>query len=99
MNVGVQYVFNLGDGDTFTPRLNFAHESHQWATLFDNPNLGDKLSPRNILNAQLAWNRGSWTVTAYATNLTNDQYVAALNTGLDFAGPPRQYGIRVAKTF
>jgi iron complex outermembrane receptor protein len=99
MNLGVQYIFNLGDGDTLTPRLNFAHESHQWATLFDNAAFGDKLAPRNILNAQLAWNRGDWTVTLYATNLTDDQYVAALNSNLDFAGPPRQYGIRLTKAF
>ena len=99
MNLGAQYVFSLGDGDTLTPRLNFAHESAQWATLFENPNYGDRLSARNILHAQLAWARGDWTVTAYATNLTNDQYVGALNTGLDFAGPPRQYGIRLTKTF
>ena len=99
MNLGVQYVFSLGDGDTLTPRLNFAHESHQWATLFDDSALGDKLAPRNILNAQIAWNRGDWTVTLYGTNLTDDQYVAALNTNLDFAGPPRQYGIRLTKAF
>jgi iron complex outermembrane receptor protein len=99
MNVGVQYVFALGSEDTLTPRLNFAHESHQWATLFDDETTGDKLAPRNILNAQLAWSRGTWTVTAYATNLTNDQYVGALNSNLDFAGPPRQYGIRLTKTF
>ncbi len=99
MNLGAQYVFNLGDGDTLTPRVNFAHESHQWATLFDDEATGDKLAPRNILNAQIAWNRSDWTVTLYGTNLTDDQYVSALNSGLDFAGPPRQYGIRLTKTF
>ena len=99
LNLGAQYVFDLGDADTLTPRLNFAHESAQWATLFENASLGDRLAQRNILNAQLAWNRGDWTVTLYGTNLTDDQYVAALNTNLDFAGPPRQFGIRVTKTF
>jgi iron complex outermembrane receptor protein len=41
----------------------------------------------------------SWSLTAYATNLTNQHYVAALNSGLDFAGAPRQYGIKVQKIF
>ena len=52
-----------------------------------------------ILNAQLAWTHGSLTVTAYATNLANQHYVGALNSGLDFAGPPRQYGVKVLKGF
>ena len=51
------------------------------------------------MNAQLAWNHKSWTVTAYGTNLTNQHYVAALNSNLDFAGAPRQYGIKVQKVF
>ena len=41
----------------------------------------------------------SYVVTLYGTNLTNDQYVGALNSNLDFAGPPRQYGIRLLKVF
>jgi iron complex outermembrane receptor protein len=99
LNLGAQYEFNLGGGDTLTPRVNFSHQSAQWATLFENSALGDRLAQRNILNAQLAWNRGDWTVTLYGTNLTDDQYVAALNTNLDFAGPPRQFGIRLTKAF
>ena len=48
------------------------------------------LEDRNILNAQLAWEHGTWTVTGYATNLTNQHYPAALNSNLYFAGAPRQ---------
>jgi iron complex outermembrane receptor protein len=98
-NVGVQYNFNLEGGDVLTPRVNYGYVGPQWATLFENATLGDRLSERNILNAQLAWTHGNYTVTLYGTNLINDQYVAALNSGLDFAGPPRQYGIRIMKTF
>ncbi len=99
LNLGAQYIFNLGGGDTLTPRLNFGHESAQWATLFENPDLGDRLAQRNILNAQLAWTRDDYVVTLYSTNLNDQHYVGALNSGLDFAGPPRQYGIRLTKTF
>lgn len=98
-NVGVQYNFNLEGGDVITPRLNYGYVGPQWATLFENATLGDRLSERNILNAQLAWTHGNYVVTLYGTNLINDQYVAALNSGLDFAGAPRQYGIRIMKTF
>jgi len=98
-NVGVQYNFNLAGGDVLTPRVNYGYVGPQWATLFEDTSLGDRLAARNIVNAQLALTHGDYVVTLYATNLTNDQYVAALNSNLDFAGPPRQYGIRILKTF
>jgi iron complex outermembrane receptor protein len=36
---------------------------------------------------------------AVGSNLTDQHYMAALNSGLRFAGPPRQFGIRVATSF
>lgn len=98
-NIGAQYEINLGDNDKITPRVNYGHIDAQWATLFENKNLGDRLTERNIVNAQLEWRHQSWTVTAYATNLTNQHYAGALNSGLYFAGPPRQYGLKVLKVF
>ena len=98
-NVGAQYDWKLGNGDTITPRLNYGHIAPQWATLFEDSALGDRLEERNIVNAQLGWNHGSWTLTAYATNLTDQHYAGALNSGLYFAGPPRQYGLKLLKIF
>ncbi len=98
-NLSGQYTFQLDDGDTLTPRANFAHESGQWATLFDNPHLGDLLAARNLLGAQLEWKHGDYVFTLYGTNLTDQHYEAALNSGLRFAGFPRQYGIRLMTAF
>jgi len=98
-NVGAEYRFRVGDKDKIIPRLNFGHVGNQWATLFENASLGDRLGDRNILNAQLAWQHGSYTITGYATNLTDQHYAGALNSGLYFAGPPRQYGVKVLKIF
>jgi iron complex outermembrane recepter protein len=98
-NIGAQYVIEIGEGDTLTPRINYGHVSQQWATLFENPARGDRIEERNIINAQLAWSHGEWLATLYGTNLTDQHYVGAINTGLRFAGPPRQYGLRIAKTF
>jgi iron complex outermembrane receptor protein len=98
-NIGGQYEIDLGNGDKITPRANFGHVGDQWATLFQNPARGDRIEARNILNAQLAWQHGTWTVTAYGTNLTDQHYPAALNSGLYFAGPPRQYGVKLLKIF
>jgi iron complex outermembrane recepter protein len=98
-NANVGYDIALGEGLTLTPRVNYGHVAKQWATLFQRPDRGDRIEDRNIVNAQLALAKGTLTVTAYATNLTNQHYPAALNSGLYFAGPPRQYGIKVLKAF
>lgn len=98
-NIGAQYKFNLGNGDVITPRINYGYIAPQWATLFQNVARGDRVEERNIFNAQLAWNRGDYVATLYATNLTDQHYVGAINSGLRFAGPPRQFGIRLMKVF
>jgi len=99
LNFGAQYVFGLANGDSLTPRLNFGHVGPQWATLFENRALGDRVGDRNILSAQLAWTHNDWVATLYATNLTDQHYVGAVNSGLRFAGAPRQYGVRLLKVF
>ena len=76
----------LGGGDTLTPRVNFGHVSQQWATLFENPALGDRIEERNILNAQLAWTHDDIVTTLYGTNLTDQHYVG----GAQFRPPLRR---------
>lgn len=98
-NIGAQYRVTLANGDSITPRLNYGYVSEQWATLFQNAARGDRIEERNVFNAQLAWRSGDLITTLYATNLTDDRYVAAINSGLRFAGPPRQFGLRVMKVF
>jgi iron complex outermembrane receptor protein len=98
-NFGVRYTFRLEGDDTLTPGVNFGYESGQWATLFDNPALGDKLSERHNLGAQVTWTHGDYALSLYGSNLLDQHYVEALNSGLDFAGPPREYGIRLSKAF
>ena len=98
-NANVSYAIPVGGNLTLTPRVNYGHVGAQWATLFQNRARGDRIPARNIVNAQLELDAGDFTVTAYATNLTNQHYPAALNSGLYFAGPPRQYGIKVLKAF
>jgi iron complex outermembrane receptor protein len=98
-NIGLQYVFGQGSDNEFTPRINYGHVSEQWATLFANEARGDRVEARDILNAQLAWRHGKVLTTLWGSNLTDQHYMAALNSGLRFAGPPRQFGIRVATFF
>jgi iron complex outermembrane recepter protein len=98
-NIGAQYKFAMGGNDSLTPRVNFGYVGPQWATLFENSSLGDHLPGRDILGAQLAWTHAKWITTLYGTNVTDQHYVGALNSGLRFAGLPRQYGLRVMTTF
>jgi iron complex outermembrane receptor protein len=97
-NLSAQYDFAIGS-DRLMPRVGFGHVAEQWATLFANPALGDRLEARDIWNAQVAWQHGSLTATLYGTNIADQHYVAALNSGLRLAGFPRQYGLRLMKTF
>jgi iron complex outermembrane receptor protein len=97
-NIGAQYKFAIG-ADTLTPRVNFGYVSPQWATLFENPALGDHLAGRDIAGAQLAWTHARFVTTLYGTNITDQHYVGALNSGLRFAGPPRQFGLRFLMSF
>lgn len=98
-NIGAQYVLELPNGDSLTPRLNYGHVSSQWATLFENVARGDLVGERNIFNGQIAWVHQGLVVTIYGTNITDQRYTGAMNSGLRFAGPPRQFGVRVLKIF
>jgi iron complex outermembrane receptor protein len=99
LSSGVQYAIPLSETMTLTPRLDFAHISRSWGTLFDNDALGDRLGARNILNAQLTLAMGPWSIAGYATNATNQHYIDAINALRRIAGAPRQYGVRISRTF
>lgn len=98
-NIGAQYNFELSAEDTVTPRLNYGHVSEQWATLFQDRSRGDRIEQRDVFNAQLAWRHNDIITTLWGSNITDQRYVGAINSGLRFAGPPAQYGIRVLKIF
>jgi iron complex outermembrane receptor protein len=98
-NIGAQYEFQLDEGATLTPRVNFGHIDPQWVTLFEDAALGDRIGQRNLLSGQVAYQRGDWSLTAYGANLTNQVYLSTVNAGMRYVGAPRQYGLRLAKTF
>ena len=52
-----------------------------------------------MFSGQIAWQHGDIVASLYATNLGDQHYVGAVNSGLRFMGPPRQFGIRVLKVF
>jgi iron complex outermembrane receptor protein len=99
LSAGVEYDIALGGG-TLTPRIDYSHISETWATIFANEALGDRLEARDIVNAQLTYDSGNgWKVQAYGTNLGDLEYVGAVRANQRYAGPPRQYGVRLTRTF
>ncbi|RDE07346.1 TonB-dependent receptor [Sphingomonas aracearum] len=99
LSVGAQYAIALGSEATLTPRVDYAHIAPTFGTLFQNTLLGDRLEARNIVNAQLTLATGDWSIAGYSTNLTDQHYVAAINGARRLAGAPRQYGVRVSRSF
>jgi iron complex outermembrane receptor protein len=99
LSAGVQYVINLGDKTTLTPRIDYSHIDAVWGSLFQNAALGDRIQGRDIFNAQLNLVTGPWSFGAYSTNFTNQHYVGAINGIRRLAGAPRQYGLRVSRSF
>jgi iron complex outermembrane receptor protein len=98
-NIGVQYDFHLANGATLSPRVDYAHIGKAWTSIFNNEALGDRLEARNLVNLLLSYKTGDWTLAAYALNATDQTYIAAVNAGLRYAGPPRQFGVNLTKTF
>jgi iron complex outermembrane recepter protein len=102
---GIQYVFDLGNEQTLTPRLDYGYTSAQWGSVFQlpagNPLLpDDRLLARSLFNGLVTYNIDTWQVALYGTNIFNEHYVATELWGkLGFPGAPQQFGIRVTKAF
>jgi iron complex outermembrane receptor protein len=101
-NAGAQYAFPLDNGDTLTPRVDYAFIGSQWPSIFQNsakPRFVPKIGSRSLVNLQLTYIHESWDFALFSTNLFDVHYIAAQNVGLRYAGEPRQFGIRVTKSF
>jgi iron complex outermembrane receptor protein len=98
-NAGVEYRIALPGGMSLTPRLNYAYVGSQYTSLSYSP-LTDYLPSRGLISALLTLHLPeAWNVEAYGTNLANKIYVSGQFGNNEFFGPPRQYGMRVNKTF
>ena len=103
-NLSAQYAFQLTHGLTLTPRLDFSsYGDLAWAI----DNADQRTSNVNLLNLRLALGSDRWTVTAYAENLSDEDYDAEFNpaefvgtpTDIYFPGRPRRIGISARLRF
>jgi iron complex outermembrane receptor protein len=98
-NAGVDYRFDLADGVSLTPRLNYAYVGSQFTSL-SYSYLTDYLPSRGLLSALLTLTLPhNGYVEGYATNLANKTYVSGQFGNNEFFGAPRQYGVRIGSRF
>lgn len=100
-NVGAQYKIHTGMGVNVTPRADVAYFSDQHADLFKCSL--ETMKSRTLLNLQLRVDSDDspWWGSIWATNVTDEKYVAAVQNipPIIYAGPRRQIGIRIGTDF
>jgi iron complex outermembrane receptor protein len=101
-NGGVEYDVPVGSG-TLTPRINYSYIGHQWTTLFEQP-ITDYLGSQGLWSGSVTYKYKEWRVQGYGSNLANRVYVTGQtaygqNPNNEFFGNPRQYGMRVFRSF
>lgn len=96
-NLGASYEFALGDV-TITPSINYGYVGSQYTYLAYDP-LRDRIASRGLVNAQIGFNFDRYSIVAFATNLTDEEYVSGQETATEYYGAPRQYGVRARVEF
>jgi iron complex outermembrane recepter protein len=99
-NAGAEYSFGFGNDLTLTPRANYSYIGPRFAYIAYSP-ISDRIESNGLLSASLTLRSQRWSVEAYGTNLTDEEYVSgqASASSNEFYGPPRQYGLRVGMDF
>ncbi len=100
INAGLEYEFDVGDGRTLTPRLQFSHVSEQNATPF--PSLNTIVPERDLWDFRLTYRpTDNLTLEGFVMNLTDELYIASQIQNSSSAdggiiyGAPRMIGARV----
>jgi iron complex outermembrane receptor protein len=101
----VDYGIPLGD-NTLRPRVSFSHTDKQYAGLFQNDDYL-LMGSRDLWNVSLSYEAKTWTTEIYCNNCSNRVYAQGMGyihgggtIGQDiYYGNPRQFGIRVKRTF
>jgi iron complex outermembrane receptor protein len=100
LNLGAEYAFRLGDDAELTPRINYAHVGSRFTYIAYSP-VSDRIDSYGVVSALLTLRKGAWQLTAYGTNLSDEEYVSgqASASRNEFYGAPREFGLRVSFEF
>jgi outer membrane receptor protein involved in Fe transport len=83
-----------------TPRVAYSYQGAQYGQIYNTP--FDALPARNDVDVKLSYTHEQWYAEAFVTNLTNEVYPIAQDTqGTDaeIFNAPRQFGVRLSRTF
>jgi iron complex outermembrane receptor protein len=97
-NVGAEYVFELGNGMTLTPRLNYSYIDDRYTYIAYDP-VRDRLPAYDWVNATVTLNMGRFLVELWGTNLTDEEYSTGQGGVNEYYGAPREYGLRAKMVF
>jgi iron complex outermembrane receptor protein len=100
-NVGAQYAIHTGAGFTVTPRADVSYVGTNQADLFRCSLETIKAHTLLNLQARLDIDDSAWWAMLWATNVTDEQYVGAIQNipPIYYAGARRQFGIRIGRSF
>lgn len=103
-NLVARYYQGLGGNGELTYQLDYAWQDDHFLQIENDPY--SKQSAYGLVNAKLSWHSPSdtWTVAAFANNLTDEEYFTYQNTlGSDWGygvwGKPRMVGARLGWKF
>jgi iron complex outermembrane recepter protein len=96
-NVSVAHDFDVGDGGTIEPRVNFNYVGSQEAHLTYLPQ--DQIAAHHLLSASIAYTWRGYKLEAFGTNLTKEYYETGVSGANEFFGAPREFGVRFQARF
>jgi iron complex outermembrane receptor protein len=97
--LSLDYAFQLSNGGTLTPRLSLNHSDSAYESVLQQPT--DRFyqtDDRDVLNFSLTYNRDSWDIQLFATNVTDELYIEGSGIGVMY-GDPRVVGLRARMDF
>ncbi|MGX7895940.1 TonB-dependent receptor [Tsuneonella sp. HG222] len=105
-SASVQYQIDLNSSGTITPRADWSYLSDFYYQAVISPYA--LIPGRNLFNARITYETedGNWSVSASATNLTDEYYytaaadnLASLGNASVFVGRPREFALTVTRRF
>ncbi|HEY1747290.1 MAG TPA: TonB-dependent receptor [Xanthobacteraceae bacterium] len=109
LSPSLEYKFELADGERITPRVELDYDGPRWvvSSASSAARMTGHQPATALLNAQIRWDiRPDLALTLNGSNLTNKLYLvdgldvsAALGSTITIYGPPREFSIRLEKSF
>ena len=95
-NIGMQYVFPVGDDLDLSFRVDYRHTGRTWWEPYN----ATSRDPIDIVDARIGLEGERWTATIWGRNLTDEEYNQEFSPGgFLFRALPIRYGVEFGYTF